>query len=493
MKKWIAFIAITGLFAASCAKSNVPVQKDETKGTYVFTLNANLDEELTKSDYAADGKFSWHAGDKISVLFNDGAGNNKYYTLTAATGGAKSTTFSGTIDEGWVIGAADNGKKWALFPASDNHTYNSTTHFPKFHIPAETDFTAPGAHFSANIPMIAELPSSDETNSFTFNHGTTTFKFTFTDVDASKVKLIVSNNTSRILSGDIQVKVDGSRNYLSYSSSDSEGTTTIAFTEDVVSKTAVFYVPFRAYNTEFSPTLTLVNMDEGSNKYNTILSTTAKSDAFSNGDSGYSWNKLNVVPSVDAPGVGSPYVLPSKFTGVDWSSVSYPSGTGSDAGADYEGIGTFKATADSKYIYIYFSVLKSKLMIDADQKYANAINIALGKELNDKPEEYCWMWTPFRTADLKWGAWLLRYGNPYTGSSNSNNAFYGDYLYSEYRYARSSRSYLQTAGTAYVGVVLYYGKWQDGDSVEHAEHSKYMFAPKTSEGYLEVTMPEYSE
>lgn len=490
MKKWIVLIALGGLFVNSCTKNSVMISIDsiqeQENSTYVFTLKASFDEESTKTAYASDKTFSWSEGDQISVLFNDGAGNNKYYTLTAAAGGSKSTSFSGTIDSGWSLGASDTGTKWALYPASDNHGYDTTTHFPVFYIPQDTDFTAPGAHFSANIPMVASLPSDDATDSYTFATATTTFKLTFTDVDASKVKLVVTNQTTRILSGNIAVKLDGSRNYLSYSSSDSSGSTTITFTENVTSKTAVFYIPFRAYNAEFQPVLTLVNMDDGANNGNIILSKTAKASAFSNGGDGYSWNRIVVVPSMSAPGVGSPYLFASKF-GIDWSSASLPSGTGSDSGEDYQGIRKVKATADAQYIYLYYEIAKSKLLLNEEYKYANTVKPFFGKDLD---EEGSWLWTPKRKVDDPWGTWLLRYGSPYNGSSNSKNEFWGNYLYGEYRYARSNKEYLKITGTAYVGVVSYYGKWNDG-TADQTIHSKYMFAPKTSEGFMEVVMPAY--
>ena len=491
MKKLIAFIALGGLILSSCEKNSIQISIDsiqnQENSTYVFTLNASLDEVFTKTAYAGDKTFSWSEGDQISVLFNDGEGNNKYYTLTAATGGSALTTFSGTIDTGWSLGASDTGKKWALYPASANHSYDTSKQFPVFFIPQDTDFTAPGAHYSANIPMVASLPSDDETNSYTFAPATTTFKITFTDVDASKVKLIVTNQTTRILSGNIAVKLDGSRNYLSYSSSDSSGSTTITFTENATSKTAVFYIPFRGYNGEFQPVLTLVNMDDGANKDNIILSKTAKASAFSNGGEGYSWSRIVVVPSMSAPGVGSPYLFASKF-GIDWYSASLPSGTGSDSGEDYQGIRKVKATADAQYIYIYYEIAKSKLLLNEEYKYANTVKPFFGKDLDD--EDGSWLWTPKRKVDDRWGTWLLRYGSPYNGSSSSKNEFWGDYLYGEYRHARSDKDYLQITGAAYVGVVSYYGKWNNG-TADQTTHSKYMFAPKTSEGFMVVDMPAY--
>ncbi len=140
------------------------------------TLKASAPDAETKTDYSSTGEFSWSEGDAISVLFHNGD-KNKFFTLTT-TGSGATADFSGTIDEGYIIGASDgtdtDKKIWALFPASDNHTYSVGSN-PTFFIPSETDFTASGAHFSANLPLYA-FSASDE-SVLSFAHLTGAFKF----------------------------------------------------------------------------------------------------------------------------------------------------------------------------------------------------------------------------------------------------------------------------------------------------------------------------
>lgn len=489
MKKWFSFIIVAAITAFSCNRAEMPEENTDDKqigsGTYVFSLTASLNDEITKSDYSASGAFTWSNGDQISVLFNDGAGNDKYYTLTAATGGSSSATFSGTIDDGWTIGASDTGKKWALFPAG-LHTYNTTDHLPLFRIAGETDFTA--THRSANIPMIAELPSDDATNSFEFKLATGAVKFTFTGLKYTKVKLIVENQQSRPLSGLIPVKVD-SRNYLNFTASGAVGSTNISFIDNAIEGTVSFYVPFQNWRSDFQPKLTLVNLDDGSYKDYIILSKTAKSAIANN----IGWATIMVMPSAVANGVGTPFAFTSKF-GIDWNDGSIPSGVGYDGSdEDYVGIRMMKATADASYIYFYFEILKSKLLLDTSYNQANSFNAYFGGELDDTDGD--WKWSPKRKAKEKFVTWLLAFGEPQNNSS-MKSCFWGDYLYVEYRYARSKVAEvsplpnLTTDATAYVGMISKYGRWHNGTE-EQKIHSNYLYAPKTSVGYLVIDLPTY--
>ena len=166
-------IIIPAIFAAivsfiACEKQPLAsienIEKEQALDSYVYTINAVAPD--TKSDYDGSGTFSWSAGDAISVLFHNGA-TNKFFTLTT-TGSGSSATFSGVIEDGYVIGASDgtasDKKIWALYPASANHAYTEGSN-PSFHIAAETDFTA--SHFSANMPMYDLLT---EEGNLSFKH-----------------------------------------------------------------------------------------------------------------------------------------------------------------------------------------------------------------------------------------------------------------------------------------------------------------------------------
>ena len=184
---------------ASCEKSNLNEQKAQ-EGSYVYTISAMAPDMVdanapaqapTRTDYAADGTFSWSAGDAISVLFHNGD-VNKFFTLTTTESGA-SVKFSGSIEAGYEIGASDgdaNDKKiWALFPASANHTYTAGS-FPKFYVQPSVDFSA--THFSANIPMYAL--NADE-GAFSFTNIASTYKFIVTGIKdgVDKVQFRIHN------------------------------------------------------------------------------------------------------------------------------------------------------------------------------------------------------------------------------------------------------------------------------------------------------------
>gem|GEM_PF-3721135 len=52
---------------ASCEKQPVAIEEPEAgNGTYVYTIKASVPE--TKSDYDANGHFTWSSGDAISGL-----------------------------------------------------------------------------------------------------------------------------------------------------------------------------------------------------------------------------------------------------------------------------------------------------------------------------------------------------------------------------------------------------------------------------------------
>ena len=141
---YIPFLIMAAAAVAACQNKTAVEEPTSEQGSYVFTIKATSSDIETKTDYDTDGKFSWSSGDQISVLFHNGD-VNKFFTLTTKGSGA-SADFSGTIDEGYVIGASDgtdtDKKIWALFPASDSHTYNIESSAPVFYVQPELDFSS---------------------------------------------------------------------------------------------------------------------------------------------------------------------------------------------------------------------------------------------------------------------------------------------------------------------------------------------------------------
>lgn len=340
MKKYLPLIVLFGLLAFSCNKATAP----EETGYYTFELNAGVDQGLTRTDYAADDvTFSWSTDDEISVLFHSGE-THKFFTLKTSEGGSATAKFTGQIENGYELGAseAEGGVFWALFPASDQHSWNTTTHLPDFYEAPEVDYTQ--SHFSANIPMYAQ---GDADGNFTFKYLTSCYKFVFTDVDAAKVKFVVHSAGSGgwYLSGKSPVKLDGSTPYLQCY--EGTGSRDVTFIEavDPAEKKAVFYVPFRGWE-PFTPQITLINVDNGA----TLLNVTAKQPL-----TGVSWGKLVVLPakSLSDVHVFVPKInIDGDFS--DWTNIP-------EFGSDHTNrIVHWKATSDEKNIYFYFEIVGAK-------------------------------------------------------------------------------------------------------------------------------------
>lgn len=339
MKKWISILPIILLGFFACNKEEESIQEVVQPTSYLFELKANVEEQLSKVTYDNDETFKWSDNDEISVLFHNGE-THKFFTLKTSTGGSASATFTGTVDAGYEIGASDaeGGVHWALFPAAE-HSWDFTNHMPIFNIPSETDYTA--THFSANIPMQAQ---GDGANNFSFKNVAGAYKFTFTGMTVSKVKLIVDEigGNNRMLSGNMPLKLDGSTVYMETKASyGATGSTSVSFIENVVGEKAEFYISCRAWRDEFKPKFTLINMDEGVNKGNIILSKKAKASLGNLS----SLNSVIIIPSVAASGDGEPgIIIDGGFD--DWATFA-----GVESPTTVSRL--MKITNDSDNIYLY--------------------------------------------------------------------------------------------------------------------------------------------
>ena len=341
MKKLLPLMVLCGLISFSCNKAIEPQEPQAPEdGFYTFVLKAHVDQDLTRTEYADDEiTFSWSADDEISVLFHNGE-NHKFFTLKTSEGGGASAKFSGQIENGYELGAseAEGGASWALFPASDQHSWDAERHLPDFYEAPETDYTQ--SHFSANLPMYA---NGDAEGNFTFKYLTSCYKFTFTDVNASKVKLLVHSSGSGgwYLSGKSPVKADGSSFYLQCY--DGEGTRDISFIEavDATDKKAIFYVPFRGWE-PFTPEITLINLDTDSELLHVTAKTALNAAAF---------GRLVVLPAKSLADVFVPAIGINGDMS-DWEDK--PVGTGSNS---Y--ILEWKYASDEDNVYFMYKVDKS--------------------------------------------------------------------------------------------------------------------------------------
>jgi hypothetical protein len=348
MKKFIYILAFAGLVAVACSKE-APTTKEQTSevGTYTFVLNASVAEELTKTTYDGDKTFSWSKGDQISVLFHNASNDNKFFTLTTVNSGG-SAKFTGEITNGYTIGASDTGIKWALYPAS-THTYDLTTQFPVFNIPAVTDFSA--THYSANLPMAAE---GDDNGNFTFKHMTNAFKFTFTNLDVAKVQITIENTAGYDISGDNPVNKSGSDNYIAYNTWGSS-TRVISFIADVPSsKTVSVYVPYRMWDSGFKPKFTITNYAT-----NGVIKTGTATSTFSStfGEALNTIGRVMILPAISAPGTG--YVFTPAIT-ID-GNMSDWAGATTLTSATTGRIREWKFKSDEQFVYVYVKLRAEKV------------------------------------------------------------------------------------------------------------------------------------
>lgn len=375
MKRY--FLIIMMMAAAvitSCTKQgldeNQP-QVDSGSPTYTYTVSANVTE--TKTDYDSDGNFKWSAGDAISVLFNNGT-DNKFFTLTLKSGdGTNTASFSGEIENGYEIGGTD-GNQWALYPAgthSVRFAEEDAAKYPlSFNIPAITDYTKSG--FSANIPMYS---IGEDGTSFNFQHLGAAYKFTFSDIEADKVKFVVENQTTYRLSGDVKLRNEKGT-YLDQSYAEGVDKT-LTYISSVSDGKATFFVPVRYYAECFQPIITLYNAENEAIIY---TKTATKATAIS--------SKGHVQPiNISVSGaVEEAWAFPSQYD-IVWNDIATSASGDTDEG--YDGIVTMKATADATNLYLYLEVKKSALYDNNEYGHANQCNIYFG---DGSGENTHWAW-----------------------------------------------------------------------------------------------------
>jgi len=349
MKRYFFIMMMAAAVISSCTKQTLDENLsnlDSESTTYTYTVSANTVD--TKSDYDSDGKFEWSAGDAISVLFHNGD-VNKFFTLTLTSGaGTNTASFSGEIEAGYTIGASDaaeeDNKIWALFPASENHTYTAGS-TPSFYVQPSVDFSA--THFSANIPMYA-LNSAE--GAFSFASLASTYKFTVNGIadDVSKVKFQIYNQTTYALSGSWPIHDDKYINY-SYADPGSQNST-LTYISDVTDNHAVFYVSCRYWGT-FQPVITVTNHDTGI-AIKTFTATTAKQP-----------NYLDHVWPITLDVSDGNYFKPAvtidgDFT--DWDGIDEWESTRT-SGESNSRINNWKMQADASNIYVYLNLATSKI------------------------------------------------------------------------------------------------------------------------------------
>ena len=432
MKKLFIFAAVLVFAAVSCNKESSPSTDAET---YVFTLKASVDKDLTKTHYESnETDFKWDSGDEISVLFHNAGEDHKFFTLRT-TGSGEEVTFSGTIDAGYVVGASETegSAKWALYPAGA-HSWDKTNHKPKYNIPAVTDFSTPGAHISTNIPMCAK---GDEDNKFSFNHIACPYRISFSDLDVSKVRLTVTHSLTHNLSGDYTVENSDGGLWAQYAGAGSANQS-VSFIKNVSEGSAVFYFSLYKYGQDsFQPTITLYDESTGYILYRK----TAKDNWCSVDKLKPNSSRMVLLPAIPASGTGVPFI---SAYGVNWSSATNIAGSTAEG---KDAIKCLKYTSTSSNIYLYAEIKDSKIYNDASYQYGNHWYLYLGNGTGDVKS----LWN--QDANSQFEGWVKKdnvyefshwksAGTSVSGIAKSYISVDG-ITYLELSIPRSSASYLQ--------------------------------------------------
>ena len=471
---YIPFLLMAAAAVAACETKMVIDEPAPAEGTYVFTLQATSPDADTKSDYTAAGKFSWTSGDQISVIFNNGS-DNKFFTLTATSINGASATFSGAIDNGYVIGNTLNDIKWALYPAGD-HTFDaSASKYIKFNIPASMDLSS---NYSSNVPMYAQ----GDGNEFAFKVLDATYKFTFTDIPSgiSKVKFVVENQYGTDISGDIPLSgLSGSPYFSPSTHGATDARAARTFIGNVTNGTSVpFYVPVRRAQAWFTPKITLYDADTDAQIFTKTASGPGKIDS------------AHIQPiTVSASGsVIVPWTFESAH-GIDWSTVTASAAGRADA--PYDAIKVIKATGDASHLYVYFEVKEDALIDNAGYAFANYSYLYLGNDASTK--QYDWQWEGNYTEKIS--SWIkadniLGFLN-WKSYCSSKIEVHNGVVYFEIALDRSGLACLQetTATVAFEINIIYLveNDW----STQGGSTTQIGFAPNTFGPALSVTLPTY--
>ena len=460
--------------AAVAACQHKAAVEEPAQGSYVFTLKASAPDAETKTDYSSTGKFSWSEGDAISVLFHNEAGDNKFFTLTATTINGANADFSGTIDEGYVIGNSLNDIKWALYPAGAHEFDASSSKYIKFNIPSTMDLSS---SYSSNAPMYAK----GDGDVFAFKFLDATYKFTFTGIPntVSKVKFVVENQYGTDISGSIPLSGLSGDPYFSPSShgaSDPRAART--FIGNVTNGVSdAFYVPVRRAQAWFTPKITLY---DASNDDQIFTKTAANPGTIAS-------NHIQPITVSVSGAVVVPWSFESAH-GIDWTTVTASAAGRSDA--PYNNIKVIKATGDATYLYVYFEVVEDALYDDDNYMFANISHLYLGD--SNSTTAYSWQWTDKYSVLIE--SWIK-----YNNSPNFMN--WKSYishkvmdhlgiLYYEVAIKRADVACLQ--GTSATVALEINQKYQIDDSHSREGSSTQIgFAPTTWGPALSVALPTY--
>lgn len=179
-KNQIKMMLVAGLVVLAAACEKQPVNSEIVSGN-VVTIKASVEGSGTKAKIAeSDAKFSWTAGDQISVHTSTGYKDSE--ALTAGGSASADFTFTSLSDEGRT--------GFAVYPASiKNTTYYSSTDF-RVNLPTEynINLSAAGYEEIVPIPMVAKnAPGTD----LSFKHVCSLIRLTLLKVPVGTRTILV--------------------------------------------------------------------------------------------------------------------------------------------------------------------------------------------------------------------------------------------------------------------------------------------------------------
>ena len=335
------------IFAAFCACAVVSCNKDlkveetplndtststetTTTGRRIVTISAGVDL-MSKTTYADGTTFSWEVGDKISVLtYNSTTDDYKYEDFVATTK-AKSSDFTGGLDDGYEL--AD----YAVFPAgSHGFLIDSGYDWIQFNIPSYKDLSSP---FSADLPMIAKKTAGV----YTFTHCSGATKITIDNIPAKYTTVTVSFTTR---SDGYGVKLSGTFNTRKRSSgfyawdadyAATEAERTYSRKVPVTNNSAIVYIPFATSGTIYSNNTVTITGHYGSTNDVLYTNTAVKEIG--------PFNRAEVIPLKT--------LIMSQLGHISWGEISGFSGSGNYV--------ELKSTYDDYYVYLYSKVKKAQV------------------------------------------------------------------------------------------------------------------------------------
>lgn len=307
MKKYfVLFTALTACIIISCNKEikDSPIDNTDdiiatTPVGRTVTIMAEC-EPGTKTFYDGGTDFSWTVGDKISVLTYNSSTDDYKYKDFVADKTASASTFTGTLDDGYEL------SNIALFPASDDHGYDSGDYYPiSFNIPQYKDCVS---HESADLPMVAEK-SGDV---YAFKHCSGAAKITIDNIPAKYTSVTISftttdSGTGVILSGTFNTRKRSSGFFAwdpDYASTDDERNFTRKV--PVTSNSATVYLPFATGGSIYSGNTLTVTGHDGVNNDVIYSNTAVKSLG--------SFSRATITP------LATLHI--NKLRSIDWSSVT---------------------------------------------------------------------------------------------------------------------------------------------------------------------------